>query len=197
MDLATKAHHHPAREPRFAAGTNFIASSLLITTAVAAIGFRLSPAMRSVPRAIATGSGSARFSLSIHINHPHIRPDPGFDLHSPISLTASRANIHARISHLAESDSAALEHAHAAPGDAAGRQRAAKELLRCEIPERQSLEGHQYRTHRRREFIQASPDESSSEMRPRRSRPTTCWVGAECNAFGRLTPSDCGYEQED
>src|SRR5260370_25389214 len=29
---------------------------------------------------------------------------------------------------------------------------------------------------RRREFIQASPDESSYETRPRRSRPTICYV---------------------
>jgi hypothetical protein len=60
------------------------------------------------------------------------------------------ANINARISHLAESESAALENAHAAAGAAAGRQRAAKELLRCEIPEGQSLERYQYRTHLRR-----------------------------------------------
>jgi hypothetical protein len=59
------------------------------------------------------------------------------------------ANINARISHLAESETASLKNAHAAAGAAAGRQRAAKELLSGEIPEGQSLEGHQYRTHLR------------------------------------------------
>ena len=39
------------------------------------------------------------------------------------------ANINARISHLAESESAALERAHAAAWAAAGRHRAAEELL--------------------------------------------------------------------
>ncbi len=57
------------------------------------------------------------------------------------------ANINARISHLAESETAFLKNAHAAAG--ADRQRAAKELLSGEIPEGQSLEGHQYRTHLR------------------------------------------------
>src|SRR5262245_10076007 len=45
------------------------------------------------------------------------------------------ANINARISHLTESNRAALEHASAAT--AAGQQGAAKELLGCEIPEGQ------------------------------------------------------------
>jgi hypothetical protein len=57
------------------------------------------------------------------------------------------ANINARISHLAESETASLKNAHAAAG--ADRQRAAKELLSGEIPEGQSLEGQQYRTHLR------------------------------------------------
>jgi len=47
------------------------------------------------------------------------------------------ANINARISHLAESETASLKNAHAAAG--ADRQRAAKELLSGEIPEGQSL----------------------------------------------------------
>ena len=59
------------------------------------------------------------------------------------------ANIKDRISHLAESKLAALEHAYAAAGAAAVKHPAAHELLSCEIPERQSLEGHQYRTHLR------------------------------------------------
>ncbi len=46
----------------------------------------------------------------------------------------ARANINARISHLAESETASLKNAHAAAGAAAGRQRAAKELLSVEIP---------------------------------------------------------------
>ncbi|SRR6266496_4052417 len=45
------------------------------------------------------------------------------------------ANINACISHLAESKSAALEHAHAAAGTAAGEHPVAEELLRCVIPE--------------------------------------------------------------
>jgi hypothetical protein len=45
------------------------------------------------------------------------------------------ANINARISHLAESETASLKNAHAAAGAAAGCQRAAKELLSGEIPE--------------------------------------------------------------
>jgi hypothetical protein len=45
------------------------------------------------------------------------------------------ANINARISQLAESETASLKNAHAAAGAAAGRQSAAKELLSCEIPE--------------------------------------------------------------
>ena len=59
------------------------------------------------------------------------------------------ANINARISHLAESKSAGLEYADAAAGAAAGQHLTANELLRCEIPEGQSLERHQYRTHLR------------------------------------------------
>ena len=59
------------------------------------------------------------------------------------------ANINARISHLAESETASLKNAPAAAGAAAGRQRAAKELLSGEIPEGQALEGHQYRPHLR------------------------------------------------
>ena len=55
----------------------------------------------------------------------------------------------ARISHLAEGETASLKNAHAAAGAAAGRQRAAKELLSGEIPEGQTLEGHQYGTHLR------------------------------------------------
>ena len=42
------------------------------------------------------------------------------------------ANINARMSHLAESKSAALEYAHAAAGAAAGEHLIAEELLRCE-----------------------------------------------------------------
>src|SRR5437762_13675813 len=41
------------------------------------------------------------------------------------------------------------------------------------------MESHKRRTvelTRRREFNQASPDESSYETRSRRSRPTICWV---------------------
>src|SRR5438067_12583327 len=34
---------------------------------------------------------------------------------------------------------------------------------------------------RRREFIQASPDQSSYETRSRRSRPTICWAALETN----------------
>jgi hypothetical protein len=56
-------------------------------------------------------------------------------------------NIKDRISHLAESKCAALEHAYAAAGAATIKDPAAHELLSCEIPERQSLEGRQYRTH--------------------------------------------------
>ena len=59
------------------------------------------------------------------------------------------ANIDARIGHLAESKSAALEHAHAAAGTAAGEHPVSEELLRCVIPQGQTLEGHQYRTHLR------------------------------------------------
>ena len=59
------------------------------------------------------------------------------------------ANVDARIGHLAESQRAALEHAHAAAGAAAVEHPAAKELLSREIPEGQSLERHQYRTHLR------------------------------------------------
>jgi hypothetical protein len=66
----------------------------------------------------------------------------GFDV-------GARANVDARISHLAESNRAAFEHANAATGTAAGRQGAAKEFLNAEIPERQALKGHHYRTHRR------------------------------------------------
>ena len=51
------------------------------------------------------------------------------------------ANINARISHLAESETASLKNAHAATGAAAGRQRAAKELLSGEIPEGQTFRG--------------------------------------------------------
>ena len=69
-------------------------------------------------------------------------------LRSRIDVGAA-ANINARICHLTESKSAALEHAHAADGAAAGRQRAAKEHLSGEIPEGQTLEGDQYRTHLR------------------------------------------------
>src|SRR5437763_14807745 len=65
------------------------------------------------------------------------------------SLSLALANINARISHLAESKSAALEHAHTAAGTAAGEHPVAEELLRCVIPEGQSLEGHQHRTHLR------------------------------------------------
>src|SRR2546427_746158 len=61
----------------------------------------------------------------------------------------ARANINARIGHLAESESAALEHAHAAAGTAAGEHPVAEELLRCVIPEGQTLEGYQHRTHPR------------------------------------------------
>src|SRR5207249_7563747 len=59
------------------------------------------------------------------------------------------ANINARIGHLAESKSAALEYAHAAAGAAAGEHPVAEELLSCKIPEGQSLEWHQHRTHLR------------------------------------------------
>src|SRR6266498_2747173 len=45
------------------------------------------------------------------------------------------ANINARISHLAEGETASLKNAHAAAGAAASRQRAADELLSGEIPE--------------------------------------------------------------
>jgi hypothetical protein len=45
------------------------------------------------------------------------------------------ANINARIGHLVESKSAALEHAHAAAGTAAGEHPVAEELLRRVIPE--------------------------------------------------------------
>jgi hypothetical protein len=62
------------------------------------------------------------------------------------------ADINARISHLAECYSAALEHALAAARTTAGQQCATKELLRCEIPEKQPLERHQYRTQRIREL---------------------------------------------
>ena len=56
-------------------------------------------------------------------------------------MSAPPANINARISHLAESETASLKNAPAAAVAAAGRQCAAKELLSGEIPEGQSLEG--------------------------------------------------------
>jgi hypothetical protein len=56
------------------------------------------------------------------------------------------ANINARISHFAKSESAALERDHAAAWAAAGRHRAAKELLNGEVPEGQALERYKYRT---------------------------------------------------
>ena len=56
---------------------------------------------------------------------------------------AAPASINARISHLAESETASLKNAHAASGAAVG---AAKELLSGEIPEGQSLEGHDLRS---------------------------------------------------
>ena len=88
------------------------------------------------------------------------RPEPkhyavygGFPLSSWLRFridVGAPANIKARISHLAESKRASLEYVYAAAGAAAGKHLAANELLSCEIPERQSLEGHQYRTHLRR-----------------------------------------------
>lgn len=45
------------------------------------------------------------------------------------------AKINTRIGHLAESESAAFEHAHAAAGASACGQRASQELLRLEVPE--------------------------------------------------------------
>src|SRR6266487_5439474 len=65
-----------------------------------------------------------------------------------VSTFGAPAKVNARIGHLAESKSAALEYAHAAAGAAAVKE-TADELLRCEIPEGQSLERHQYRTHLR------------------------------------------------
>ena len=65
-----------------------------------------------------------------------------------ISVGAS-ADIHARVSHLAERGTASLKHAHAASGASAVQHLVAKELLSDEIPERQSLEGHQDRAHPR------------------------------------------------
>src|SRR3954463_3173622 len=59
------------------------------------------------------------------------------------------ANIHARISDLAESQRAALEYAHAAATAATAHHLTANELLRCEILKRQSLERHEHRTHLR------------------------------------------------
>jgi hypothetical protein len=54
----------------------------------------------------------------------------------PLRIDSARpANINARISHLAESETHSLKNAHAAAGTAAGRQRAAKELLSGEISE--------------------------------------------------------------
>jgi hypothetical protein len=52
-----------------------------------------------------------------------------------VSTFGAPANINARIGHLAKSKSAALEHAHAAAGTAAGEHPVAEELLRCVIPE--------------------------------------------------------------
>ena len=79
------------------------------------------------------------------------------------------ANINARINHLAESETVSLKNAHAAAGAAAGRQRAAKELLSAEIPEGQTLGGHQYRTHLRDRYpqiTQITPIQSKISQRP-------------------------------
>jgi hypothetical protein len=65
------------------------------------------------------------------------------------SIGGLPAKINAGISHLAGSKSATLEHTHAAAGAAAGRHRAAKELLGRKVPEGQALEWYKYRTHLR------------------------------------------------
>src|SRR5215813_7353435 len=56
------------------------------------------------------------------------------------------AQINAGVSHFGECDRASPKGTPAAPASAAAYRLVADELLRCELPERQSLEWHQYRT---------------------------------------------------
>src|SRR5947207_2586197 len=92
------------------------------------------------------------------------------------SLSLALANINARISNLAENKSAALERAHAAAGTAAGEHSVAEELLRCVIPEGQSLEGHQYRTHRRlQSAVELLIVGINGQRGPRRNRESADW----------------------
>src|SRR5712692_9167891 len=53
---------------------------------------------------------------------------------------------------------------------------------------------------RRREFIQASPDESSCETRSRRSRPTNCWalpaVSTRCCFVPAVPPCTSSLKQQ-
>jgi hypothetical protein len=72
-------------------------------------------------------------------NSPASIPAPACPLPSWLRLYESvgvpAADVNTRISHLAECQSAALEHAPAAAGAAAGHKCSAKEFLRGEVPE--------------------------------------------------------------